>query len=268
MRGKEMSSLQPEGLGAFIQQMQFRPMLTGRVGLEREVFLSTDPEGSLMVPQAMRALKILVDSQYRSHFVPELSACQLEYRTSPVKIDDLAEELITLDDDLCKRLAPIGLYPVYREVGPADMPLNVYPEDRYAVISGRMRIEVLRAACRVTGTHVHVGMPDLETAIRVYNHVIEHTDELIELGDGSAGERMRLYRIVSPRCDPFGVDSAQDLYRLAREQGFDSNLRNCWWLIRITRYGTIEFRVFGNTLDIYKVEEWARVCHKLCLEAL
>ena len=128
--------------------------------------------------------------------------------------------------------------------------------------------EILSAACRVIGTHVHVGMPDWETALRVYNKVIPHTAMLCEKGNGSFGERLELYKQMAPNWNPSPYVDWDAYYQAAVRGGFTEDPRKCWTLIRISVHGTIEFRMFGATASIDKVVSWAELCHSLCEEAM
>jgi gamma-glutamyl:cysteine ligase YbdK (ATP-grasp superfamily) len=252
----------------FVEKFRFNEALLGYVGVEREVFLCSLTSGQI-TPQASRVCRLLeLSGQFPGDFGPELSACQVEFRTKPVPLSDLQSQLTERGNHLRVVCGTIGLQPMYLEVAGPDMTTEVYPDERYRAIARRLHPEVLSAACRVTGTHVHIGMPDFNTALRVYNRVISHTEELIELGDDSSGERLRLYRMVAPSCDPTPVASVESLYERALTEGFAENVRNWWSLIRITRYGTIEFRMFGNTSSVAQVCAWAKRCHELCMDVL
>ncbi|MEN9922049.1 MAG: hypothetical protein RL097_325 [Candidatus Parcubacteria bacterium] len=252
----------------FRRQFVFDVSKTGCIGIEREAFLRSMKSGQI-VPRSQALCELLVKKgRFLERFGPELSACQIESRTTPVKHSRLSVHLLVLDQYLRASAETLGLQIAYEEVAPADMSTAVYPEKRYQQIAEVLPLESLLAACRVAGTHVHVGMPDFETALRVYNVVIRHAEELCLRGDGSGGERMRLYQIVAGKCNPPVVSSIEELFSLAQEQGFAHNLRNWWSLIRITRYGTIEFRMFGSTPSIGKIVGWAKRCHELCMTAM
>lgn len=152
-------------------------------------------------------------------------------------------------------------------VAPGDMPLDVYPDPtgRYQKIIAGMPRKVLLAACRIIGTHIHIGMPDHDTALRVYNRVISHTRQLSNLGDKSNGRRLEIYKIMAPNPDPPIYKTWEEFYQEAVSNGFASDPRSCWALIRISVHGTIEFRMFGGTDDIDLIAAWAKKCHGLCV---
>lgn len=260
-----MCSLEKE---AFIRQFNFDPSKVGWVGVEREAFLRSQSSG-LVIPQSPIVCHLLEQKGlFPGSFGPELSACQIEFRTDPVLYSELEEQLIERENHLRSVCDELELNLDFTEVAESMMSTSVYSDKRYQSIAKQLSPEVLLAACRVAGTHVHVGMPDLATAIRVYNRIVVFANCLGVLGDNSNGERMRLYRIVAPQCDPFPIASVDSLYERAVAEGFVSELRKWWSLIRITRYGTIEFRMFGNTSSVAEVCSWAKLCHDLCRRAL
>lgn len=256
------------------------------VGVEREYFI-TNSEG-VIVPKAKQILDYAGVDYYPAwedyfpdriqdeRFGYELSACQIESRTFPCQITELGKELVVgqrdLEEYLCQasRKGGIKLNLSCVEVAPETMPLDVYPDPsgRYQKIVKKMPREILLAACRVIGTHVHIGMPDHETALRVYNSAIKHVDELCKLGDKSNGERLEIYKIVAPDFMPPSYSDWQVFYETAVKKGFDSDPRKCWNLIRISKHGTIEFRMFGTTDDLDEIIKWAEKCHSICKKYL
>ena len=247
------------------------------MGVEQECFLtSVDGEGRIggkVAPIAGRSVAALPKRSGDS-FLPEygyeLSACQLEYKVGPCTIDEFDGRLVQLEEELSVYEKRLGFRRRHFEVGPEDMSLEVYPDPsgRYQEIVKTMPRNILLSACRVIGTHVHVGMPDHETALKVYNHVIRKCDWLCEVGNGSFGERLEIYRVVAPDCDPSPYTDWSDLFRVACAKGFDKDPRRCWTLIRISKHGTIEFRMFGATESKDRVVKWAKLCHDLCAEAM
>jgi hypothetical protein len=275
----------------FERQFHFKRALAGNVGVEREQFLQS--KKGKIVPYAARVLGVYEKKGIPQHltepyrfgpgereyitylaarpdeFGYELSACQIESRTGPSKMRALKCKLTETDARLRLLLQHFNLTPLYAEVGPKDMSLEVYPDPtgRYQRITKNMPCNVLLAACRVIGTHVHVGMPDHKTALRVYNHAIQHLHELCELGNGSFGERLAIYRQMASKYLPQPYASWQEYYETACAEGFEEDPRKCWTLIRISVHGTIEFRMFGATDSIPRIVRWAARCHELCTEA-
>ncbi len=248
----------------FTKLFNFCPKKAGNVGVERERFLALC--SGVLVPRAAQVLADL-DSAAFGH---ELSACQVESRVGPTTLENLARHLVAQDDVLGAVLARHRLIALATEVGPYTMPLDVYPDPtgRYQEITRDMPRHILRAACRIAGTHVHIGMPNYKTALAVYNHVCKFCDELSSLGDGSSGERLLLYKQMVPYYKPTPYRSWEAYYETACRQGFVEDPRKCWTLIRISKHGTIEFRMFGATNSTTRICSWAQRCHELCQEAL
>lgn len=249
---------------AFQTLFKFDRKKAGCVGVERECFLVDDRTG-MIAPLAPQVVAHLGDVP---RFGYELSACQLEERIGPCSVRDVTR-LLEENDRLLKRAErELEFTRSHAEVGPEDICLDVYPDPsgRYQIITKTMPREVLLAACRVIGTHVHVGMPDLRTALRVYNRVIESCQELCEKGDGSNGQRLKIYQTVAPKCTPPRYESWEAFHRVAIADGFDRDPRKCWTLIRISAHGTIEFRMFGATPSFERIQHWAELCRNLCME--
>ncbi|MFA7252699.1 MAG: glutamate-cysteine ligase family protein [Candidatus Paceibacterota bacterium] len=243
-----------------------------RVGVEREAFI-IDSDGEI-IPTANSILKYLNRHVpiHSEHYGYELSACQIESRIGPHHLQDIERQLFETEACLTDCLSEMnrGWRLSHKEVAPETMPLDVYPDPsgRYQEIVKSMPREVLSAACRVIGTHVHVGMPDHETALMVYNSVVGQTEKLCQLGDKSRGERLKIYKVVAPNCQPPIYRNWRDFHSQAVAKGFNYDPRKCWTLIRISKHGTIEFRMFGATADIREIVSWVRCCHSLCEQAL
>ncbi len=239
-----------------------KPML---IGCEREFFLTG--KTGMISPLASKASRIL---QGDPAFGYELSACQFEMRVGPSIIGDFEKASWHAHKFLVGQLGMHDIYPKFITVAPEDMPLDVYPDPtgRYQEITRDMPVEILRAACRVAGTHFHVGMPDHETALRVYNRVIGSFKELCEMGNLSRGERMAIYQIMAKDNKPIPYSDWDELYWHYSNNGYDHDPRKCWHLIRISAHGTIEFRMFDNTDDLSLVNAWGKKCFELCLNAL
>lgn len=260
----------------FKERFAFNEAMAYHVGIERECFI-TDSSGTI-VPKAQAVLEhIHARSNTHGHntkkngvnpFGYELSACQIEMRTQPTTLEQLGSELLQLENRLDQTLKALDLGLSHQPVAPNDMPLDVYPDPtgRYAEITKTMPKEVLLAACQVIGTHVHIGMPNHDTALNVYNNVIRHSERLCQLGNPLGEERMEIYKVVAPQYVPPRYNNWDELYQKAKENDFVDDIRSCWTVIRLTVHGTIEFRMFGATNSIDQIMEWARHCHKLCTD--
>lgn len=235
----------------FTQKFSFNGKMASYIGVERERFL-VDQEGFLM-PYADEFLAKIKNPKWTY----ELSACQVEDRTTPRKTTTAIKNEMQRNDKMGRIIAEkmhLDLQNI--EVASPNMPLNVYPDPRYLEIVQHITEERLKAACQVTGTHFHIGMKDLESAIRVANIFAQHIDMLSEMGDHSKMERLRLYKVMAPNYLPPIYESVHHFFEMASEQGFTENPRNCWHLVRISIHGTVELRMFGSTADIDEICYW------------
>ncbi len=242
-------------LDEFRSQMVFNKNFAGNISCEREFFLVN--KNQKIVPKAKYALAILNDPEYFSY---ELSACQLEYKTGPTKdIPSLMKRIHELEIQ-CKGFEKnLGVYRELIESAPDTMPLDVYPDPRYTYFAKTKTPTQLLGMMRITACQFHIGMPDYETAIRVYNSILPDIEDLIKIGDYSKGQRIKLYKQAAPHWNPKEITSLEDHYSQAIEAGYEKDLGNCHTLIRITKYGTIEFRMFGAA-PIEDIEMLAKKC--------
>lgn len=255
-----------KSLADFAKRFMFDPERAWRIGVERECFIVDKDRRP--VPAALQVLTAIWQRcpEQRASFGYELSACQIEIRTAdPVHLRDVAEKLRTQQAQLESVLRGLGHQAQYTGIGPADMATDVYPDTRYARITEYMSPTRLLAACRIIGTHIHVGMPDAETALRVYNGVIRNLHGLRIAADKTGGERMRIYAEVQPQREPVPFRDWSAMHVHAIKHGWSEDTRQNWMLVRITRFGTIEFRLFDGTDSPEEIASWARECRALCL---
>ena len=250
---------------AFKAKFKLNPAFSKFISCEREVFLS---DGNFkIIPDAENFL-----SQHnRDYYSYELSACQIEYHIGPVQIWDFHRNASEKLSQLMIDALNSGHRIRFDTVGPEDVPLDVYPDPtgRYQVISNSLSNEILSAACRVTGTHFHIGMPDIETMLRVYNHVVSnYFDKFLANGDLSEGQRFDIYKIMAPDFRPQLYENWEHVFESYKNMKCVEDLRKCWNLIRMTKYGTIEFRMFDSSPMTAVVSSWAQTCHRACSEVM
>lgn len=237
---------------SFLSQYNFNASLTGAIGIESEYFLTN---GSKMpIGKSPAFLKLINDETWTY----ELSACQVEHRSTPDRATSDILKQIALGRLRGAAVAEqIGTRLKVLELAPQDMPLDVYPHDeRYSGIVASISKEELIAACRVAGTHFHIGVRNIEEAIVLHNALAENLDKFIDMGDHTNGERIQLYKIMAKNWQPPRYESVDHLQAVAKEQGFEDKLRNCWHLIRISFHGTVEMRMFGISDSVEEVAPW------------
>lgn len=249
-----------DGFEKFLAKFAFRPEGDMLVGIEREVLLTRNESIAPIAEEVLRHIGV------NGRYGYELSACQLEDRVGPVRVENLLTTLQANEREIRQAEEELGFQRFTFEVGPANMPLDVFPHPtgRYQEITKDMPREILLAACRVIGTHIHIGMPDRETALVVYNGIIGNWEDLCRMGDGSSGERLAIYAKMAPDFVPPRYTNWRCFFEEALQKGFESDPRKCWHFIRLSVHGTIEFRMFGTTRDLERVVTWAKRCHDLC----
>ena len=243
------------GLADFLSKFNFTPELAGFIGTEREQFLLVG--GGLDGGQYSARAQDFLSMVNSSRWTCELSACQVESRINPQKDLSAIKLEILENENAGNQVAhKLGLRLANLEVVSRNMPFNVYPDPRYLEIAKTISQERLEAACRVAGTHIHLGIRDINHAIFVNNLLVTHTDTLCGLGDHSRGERLRLYKVMAKNWQPMIYESPEHLFEVAQADGFVDNPRNCWKLIRISIHGTVELRMLGSTENTDEILEW------------
>jgi gamma-glutamyl:cysteine ligase YbdK (ATP-grasp superfamily) len=239
--------------------MHFCPELVGHMAIEQEFFLCRQEPEVVEVPESSAFLDAVAPEDPEDRWTYELSACQVEFRTQPCPDARMLREDLLSGKNQGGRIAKsLGLGLFAKEVARADMPLDVYPSDRYLRIARTIPRDMLHAACRVASVQIHYGCRDIKHAIDVHRALTRHLDTLSAMGDGSHGERLRLYKRMASHWQPPHYESAAHVESVAREEGWADNPKDCWHLIRISRHGTIELRCFGNTDDIHAVMSWVK----------
>jgi carboxylate-amine ligase len=244
---------------SFLARFRFDPSLHGYFGVEREFFLC-DPATNMPVSRA----SVFLDGINDSAWTYELSLCQVEHRTTPATAKDAILAHLRGGTDAGRRRAvTIDCELRALEVAPETMPLDVYPDARYFALRETLPPDVLRAACRVAGTHIHIGVRSIAEAIAVSNALRPHIDWLANLGDHSAGERRRLYSKMSKTWEPPQYESPEHFFAVARARDFADNPRNCYDAIRISTHGTVEVRAFGMTDNAEETLAWVEAIRTL-----
>ena len=192
------------------------------------------------------------------HCAAETHEAALELRTSPhatvrEAINEMRElrRLLTQDlDRLGMAAAAAGTYP-----GRARQPTRVSPSSRYQVIHRTMRGLARRDP--TFALHVHVGVPDASSAIRLVNQLRAHLPMLLALSasspclhgesTGLASNRTIVFqgfpRTGLPRRFADYADWAQTVDLLVRS-GAIPEPTFLWWDIRPQPgLGTVEIRI-------------------------
>jgi carboxylate-amine ligase len=243
---------------------------TYTVGAEEEVMLLHPSDWSL-AQQAARALATLPKA-LMEHLTAETQGAVIELSSKPqADVPALAAELSELRRELERELSMMGL----RAASAGTHPFTVWQETvvssapRYQAVYGSMR-ELARREPSFA-LHVHVGIPDPDTAIRVLNRMRAHLPLLLALSvnspfwqgrdSGLASARTPLFqafpRVGIPRVFADYMDWAQTVDLLIRCEAFPEP-SFLWWDVRLQpRFGTVEVRILDAQTS---VAQTAAIC--------
>lgn len=220
------------------------------LGIEEELLL-VDPETRRLSPVATEVLAAMdADERAASH---EVYAASVELRSSPHPDAEAAAREVA---GLRAAARGAGATLIGAGVHPAgdlgDVPL--VDHERYRLVGGSMRGLVRRTPeCAL---HVHVGMPDAQTAIQVFNGMRSYLPMLVALSanspmwfgqdSGLASARFALVRSYPRRVVPRAFEDLDDYARAiaaVTQAGGLSDYTYVWWDVRLhPRLGTIELR--------------------------
>ena len=167
------------------------------------------------------------------------------------------------------RLIGVGLHP---NSEPGESEVRTSP--RYAKIEHSLQ-GVLRTP--ICGLHIHVGMPDEETAVRVYNGIRAHVPLLNALAanspfwsgrdSGLASARTVVFRSYPRAAMAPQFDDYRHFCQVTRQVCLAAGLEDythIWWDVRIhPALGTIEVRAADAQFDLRRVAALAALVHCL-----
>jgi glutamate---cysteine ligase / carboxylate-amine ligase len=216
-----------------------------------------DPNGWGLTQRADEVLSV-AGEDLAGHCAAETHEAALELKTSPHRtVRDAVAELRRLRSMLSRHLAELGLAAASSGTHPAAMTedTKVSPSSRYQVIHQTMRGLARREP--TFALHVHVGVPDAESAIRLLNQLRAHLPMLLALSASSPFLRGRATGLASNRTILFqgfprtGVPRQFDGYAdwvttvdVLLRSGAIPEPTFLWWDVRPQpRLGTVEVRV-------------------------
>ena len=245
------------------------------IGIEEELLL-VDPRELALLPDAAGVLERMhAPEGAASH---EVYAAQIELRSRPS--DTTAAAIEALADlrssavDAGALLLGAGLHPTGAF---GDAPL--VETERYRHVAESMRGLMRRTPeCAL---HIHVGMPDVETAVRALNGLRTYLPLLQALAanspmwfgtdSGLASARAALVRSYPGRGIPRAMRDAAD-WRVAAKASLaaagveDPTL--LWWDVRLhPRYGTLEVRELDAQSSLVSAAALAALVRALAVEA-
>jgi glutamate---cysteine ligase / carboxylate-amine ligase len=242
------------------------------LGVEEELLL-VDRATFALAPVAERVLANVHDHP-RERLAHEAYAAELEART-PITAD-VAEAIDTLSESrLAARAAGAtlmgaGVHPT-AQLGDA----RLVDEERYRIVGKAMRGLLQRTPeCAL---HVHIGMPDPETAIWAFNGMRRHLPLLVGLAanspwwfgadSGMASARAALVRSYPGRGIPRAFhdwdDYCETVDGIVSAGGID-DYTHLWWDVRPhPLLGTLEVREMDAQSSLGDVAALAALVHAL-----
>lgn len=244
------------------------------VGIEEELLL-VDPETHLLTPIAAQVLAAMgAPEATASH---EAYAAQIELRSPPSR--DAAEAGDALRSArAAARAAGATLMGVGLHPADTDGDSELVDSERYHRVARMMR--GLFARTPEAALHVHVGMPDPQTAIRAFNGLRSHLPLLQALSanspwwfgrdSGLASARYALVRTYPGRGVPAAFPDF-DAYVQATEQtlaaGGIDEYTLLWWDVRPhPKLGTVELREMDAQTSVEDAAALGALVQGLALE--
>jgi carboxylate-amine ligase len=245
------------------------------IGVEEELFL-VDP----MTGRQANASAAVLDrvAAVNGEVAPELHACQVELitevHTSAGEAVDALAAMRQAVRDTGAGLLGSGTHPAAAE-GEAE----ITDKDRYE------RIQYLLGDAAVTpvgGLHVHIGMPDAETAIRTFNHLRGHLPLLQALAANSPFRHGRDTGLASARelslrawprsGTPRALRDFDDFCAMADRLSRAADVEDYtwfWWKLRPhPRLGTVEVRALDAQASLQDAGAVVALTHCLARGAL
>jgi carboxylate-amine ligase len=248
-------------------------------GVEEE-FLLVDPVTGRTVPAAVEVGKVAAE-ELGGDVHTELQQTQIEFASPPcTTLAELDEVLSHGRHRLAAAARACGVWLVPSGIPPLGGAAIASNGDRFAGIAARYA-EVVRdyQAC---GCHVHVAVPDLDTAVAVVNHLRPWLPALLALSvnspfhqgrdTGYASWRMvEQSRFPGAGVPPWSRDATEYTTRVGRlvDCGAIEDATMTFWLARPSpRWPTVEFRVADTAVDIPTALLQAALSRALVVAAL
>jgi glutamate---cysteine ligase / carboxylate-amine ligase len=227
------------------------------LGVEEEVMLLDARHGWSLAQRIEEVLPVLGPG-LRAHATAETHQGAIELATDPQPgVDGAATQIVDLRDALVTDLAPLGL----RAASAGTHPRAVWSEteiagdERHQEVYGSMRELARREP--TFALHVHIGVPDPESGIRLHNRLRGHLALLLALSanspfwqgrdTGLASARIPIFqafpRVGVPRSFADYGDYVETVDLLLRCEAFPEPTF-LWWDIRPQpSLGTVEVRI-------------------------
>jgi glutamate---cysteine ligase / carboxylate-amine ligase len=227
------------------------------VGIEEEVML-VDPERRWALAQRIEDVLGTLPGQLAGYVSAETHQAAIELMTDPHRsVGAAIAQLRWLRDQLSGALEPLTLAAAVAGTHPSAewSETEVTPASRYQLIRNTMRDLTTREP--TFALHVHVGVPNPEQAMQLYNRMRVHLPLLLALSGNSPFWRGRDAGFASTRTFLFqafprtgmprrygSYDEWVEAVDLQIRAGALPEATFLWWDVRPQpRFGTVEIRV-------------------------
>jgi carboxylate-amine ligase len=236
--------------------LAFHPSLEPNFGVEVELQI-LDRESGDLAPGAVRILQAC-QADGVAGTACELMQSMLEVKTGICRnVDEARDQLVArigrvrnIATSLGYELAMASTHPFHHTTTS-----TIFPDERYAKILERLQWLTYQRV--MFGLHVHVGMPDGDTAISVTNLLVRYLPHLIALSanspfwqgvdTGLASARVALYRLLPHAGIPQYFEdwkAFRHYCRVMLDCGTIQSFKDIYWDIRPRPdFGTIEVRI-------------------------
>ena len=244
----------PQARGHWSEWAESRPYT---LGVEEEVMLLDARHGWSLAQRIEDVLPVLGPG-LRAHATAETHRGAIELATDPQPgVDAAATQLVDLRDALVTDLAPLGLRAASAGTHPCAMwsDTEIAGDERHQEVYDSMRELARREP--TFALHVHIGVPDPESGIRLHNRLRGHLALLLALSanspfwqgrdTGLASARIPIFqafpRAGVPRSFADYAEYVETVDLLLRCEAFPEPTF-LWWDIRPQpSLGTVEVRI-------------------------
>ena len=242
------------------------------LGVEEELLL-VDPDNQLAdhsarIVREANPAQGDVDRELFKAMVESRSEISANVRQAIAALREIRRELV----DSGIRIMGVGAHPA-ASPGEGD----VHQTPRFSLIEDSLQ-GVLRTP--ICGQHIHVGMPDAETAVRAYNGIRVHVPLFNALAanspfwfgedSGLASSRTVIFRSYPRAAMAPQFDDFEHFCRVTRQvcaAGGLEDYTHIWWDARIhPGIGTIEVRAADTQFDLRRTAALSALVH--CLTRL
>lgn len=269
MASVDTSNVPTKGDSAKVDDLVFHGSPGPSLGVELELQILDQATGDL-APGAVRILQMCQEEKVGG-VAAELMQSMFEIKTGVCQnVQEVRDQLVPVlrkvrnfASSLGMDLALGGTHPFHKSSGSA-----VFPADRYERIMERLAWLTYQRV--VFGLHVHVGVPDGDSALGVMSLMVKYLPHLLALSanspfwqgvdTGLASGRAALYGLLPHAGVPPHFSKWKDFRaycQVMRDCKAISSFKDIYWDIRPRPdFGTIEFRIcdapptFAHTLAL------------------